>query len=155
MNEDFRRHIETLEPAYQRLQTMSPVTVRSLPEDVPQAGVYLFSNERTAWYVGRSNRMRQRLQEHCRRSSGHNTAPFAFRIARELTGKAEATYSQEGSRIALEKDPNFQEVFQREKERIADMELRFVQEADPVRQALLEIYVAMASRARYNDFDTH
>jgi predicted GIY-YIG superfamily endonuclease len=155
MNEDFRKHIETLEPAYQRLCAMPPVNVRSLPADVPAAGVYLFSNEDTAWYVGRSNRMRQRLQEHCRRSARHNTAPFAFRLAREVTGKTGATYSQKDSRAALEKDPHFQAVFRSQKERIGGMDLRYVQEAGPVRQALLEIYVALASRAKYNDFDTH
>ena len=155
MNEDFRKHIEALEAAYQRLCGMSPVSVRSLPANGPEAGVYLFSNTDAAWYVGRSNRMRRRLQEHCRPSAGHNAAPFAFRLAREETGKTKATYSQKDSRAALEKDPQFQAVFRRQKERIGGLDLRYVQEADPVRQALLEIYVALASRAKYNDFDTH
>ncbi len=155
MNEEFRKHIERLEAAYQRLRSMSPVSVRSLPANVPEAGVYLFFNEDTAWYVGRSNRMRKRLQAHCRRSAGHNTATLAFRLAREATGKTKATYSQKGSRAALENDPHFREVFGRQKERIGGLDLRYVQEADPVRQALLEIYVALASRAKYNDFDTH
>ena len=35
------------------------------------------------------------------------------------------------------------------------MELRYVEEADPLRQTLLEIYVAVALKTPYNDFDTH
>jgi hypothetical protein len=35
------------------------------------------------------------------------------------------------------------------------MDIRFVEEADPNRQALLEIYVTLCLEARYNDFDTH
>jgi hypothetical protein len=35
------------------------------------------------------------------------------------------------------------------------MHIRLVEEADPVRQTVLEIYVALALKTRYNDFDTH
>ena len=35
------------------------------------------------------------------------------------------------------------------------MEIRFVEETDPVRQALLEIYVATVLETPYNDFDTY
>jgi len=35
------------------------------------------------------------------------------------------------------------------------MVVRWVQESDPVKQALLEIYVAVVLQTPYNDFDTH
>lgn len=35
------------------------------------------------------------------------------------------------------------------------MNIRFVEQPHPLRQALLEIYVAVALQTRYNDFDTH
>ncbi len=38
---------------------------------------------------------------------------------------------------------------------IRAMEVRYVAESDPTRQALLEIYVATVTEAKYNDFDTH
>ena len=41
------------------------------------------------------------------------------------------------------------------KARIRNMQVRYVHEPDPLRQAPLEIYVAVATQARYNDFDTH
>lgn len=45
--------------------------------------------------------------------------------------------------------------FTASKARIRQMQLRFVSEPDPIRQAVLEMYVAVAVDARYNDFDTH
>jgi hypothetical protein len=35
------------------------------------------------------------------------------------------------------------------------MELRYVEEPDPLRQALLEIYVAVVLRTPHNNFETH
>lgn len=35
------------------------------------------------------------------------------------------------------------------------MDLRFVEETDPLRQAFLEIYVAVALNTPHNDFETH
>ena len=35
------------------------------------------------------------------------------------------------------------------------MELRYVEETDPLRQALLEIYASIVHATPYNDFNTH
>jgi hypothetical protein len=35
------------------------------------------------------------------------------------------------------------------------MDLRYVEETDPTRQALLESYAAVVLRTLYDDFDTH
>jgi hypothetical protein len=35
------------------------------------------------------------------------------------------------------------------------MEVRFVEEADPLRQALLEVYAAVALQTPHNDFGDH
>ena len=45
--------------------------------------------------------------------------------------------------------------FERAKQRVNSMDIRFVEETDAVRQALLEIYVALALEATFNDFDNH
>jgi hypothetical protein len=49
----------------------------------------------------------------------------------------------------------FGPAFIRAKARLAELDLRFVEEADPVRQALLEIYVAVVLETPYNDFENH
>lgn len=98
MNERFREFIESLEPSFQRLMQMNPVTVATLPRDVPTSGIYLFSEGDQHLYVGRKNTIRKRLRNHCLPSSGHNSATFAFRLARQITGQTNATYTEEGSR---------------------------------------------------------
>ena len=155
MNETFQAHIEALEPAFERLVKMSPVTVATLPRKMPEAGIYLFSESDVHLYVGRSNRMRTRLQSHCRPSSGHYSAGFAFHLAREITRHTAATYTSHESRAELEREPQFATAFIESKERIRQMAVRFVGESDPMRQALLEMYTAVALGTQYNDFDTH
>lgn len=155
MNDKFRNLIESLEPSFQRLLKMKAVTAKSLPKIMPTAGIYLFSEGEKHLYVGRSNRLRQRLQEHCRPSANHNTAPFGFRLAREATGCILASYTEEGSREDLEKDPNFKAEFVKAKERIGEMDVRVVEETDALRQALLEMYVSICLATPHNDFDNH
>lgn len=82
-------------------------------------------------------------------------AAFAFRLAREATGALKATYTTKGSRAELMKEPVFREAFDAAKARIRAMEVRFVEESDPVCQTLLEVYAAIALGTPYNDFDTH
>lgn len=155
MNETFREYIETLEPSHQRLIQMVPVTVATLPKETPKSGIYLFSEGDDHLYVGRTNTIRKRLQNHCRPSSGHNSATFAFRLARLLTGETTATYSEQGSRTYLQNHPEFAPVFIAQKERVRNMDVRYVSEPDPIQQALLEMYVSVSLRTPHNDFDNH
>ena len=155
MNRDFKRLIDSLEPSFRQLIEMEPVRIGNLQQNMPNMGIYLFSERDRYLYVGRSNRLRARLNEHCRNSSRHNSAPFAFRITREVMGRKKASYRTEGSRPQLEQDPEFREAFQRAKQRIRRMGIRFVEERNPLRQALLEMYVSIALHTPFNDFDTH
>lgn len=134
---------------------MSPVKMSALPKRLPEKCIYLFSEEEDHLYVGRTRRLRNRLRQHSIAGARHNQAVFAFRLAREQTGRLTATYSAEGSRAALLTDRDFSEAFTQAKNRVRNMDLRFVEEADPLRQALLEIYVSIVLGTKYNDFDTH
>ncbi len=116
---------------------------------------YLFSEAGRHLYVGRSNNFRNRLRQHSIDGAQHNQAVFAFRLARELTGKTEVSYKSEGSRSSLLADSDFAKAFLSAKRRVRGMDLRYVEEVDQLRQALLEIYVAVALRTPYNDFATH
>lgn len=83
-------------------------------------------------------------------------AAFAFRIARETTGNLKAAYKKGAtSRAGLMENPAFAAAFVSAKERVGRMHVRFVEETDPTRQALLEIYVSVVLATPYNDFDTH
>jgi hypothetical protein len=135
---------------------MVPVTIDTLPRDAPSACVYLFSENGRHLYVGRTRKLRQRLRQHSIPSSRHNQAVFAFRLAREATGRLLAAYSGEGRRAALAADDSaFVASFIDAKQRVRKMQVRYVEEADPLRQALLEIYASIVLATPYNDFNTH
>jgi len=155
MDPGFAKLVESLEPKFQALVSMAPVNYGGLPQEVPIRGVYLFSEGTDHLYVGRTNRLRERLRGHCIPSGTHFTATFAFRIARKTTGRIRASYSKSGSRAALLGDSAFASAFEDAKRRIASMDLRFVAESDQTLQALLEIYAATVLKTPYNDFDNH
>jgi hypothetical protein len=155
MNRDFASLIESLEPSFQSLVTMPPLRFTQLPSNVPTRGIYLFSEGNRHLYVGRTNGIKKRLQNHCRPSGTHFTATFAFRIAREDTGQLKASYKAAGSRSELCANAVFGPAFSTAKARVGAMDIRYVEESDAVRKALLEIYVATVLKTPYNDFDNH
>src|SRR5208282_3459383 len=85
--------------------------------------------------VGRTRRLRQRLRQHSVAGAQHNQVVFAFQLAREMTGRLTAAYSAGGSRAALSANASFANAFTRAKSRVRGMDLRFVEEPDPLRQA--------------------
>jgi predicted GIY-YIG superfamily endonuclease len=155
MHEAFRRYVESLHPSFGRLMEMRPVKIAKLPKPLPKKCVYLFSEGDRHLYVGRTKQLRGRLRQHSIPAAGHNQAVFAFKLAREKTGKTKAAYTPEGSRKSLTRDPVFAAAFGNAKARVRQMDLRFVEEVDPRRQALLETYVAIVLETPYNDFETH
>ena len=134
---------------------MEPFTTSTLPRRMPESGIYLFTEDAKHLYVGRSNRLSSRIRRHGAETSKHNVAALAFRIARDATGKTRATYKPEGSRKQLLEDREFARAFSDAKARIRAMEVRYVEEADQLRQTLLEIYATVVLTTPFNDFDTH
>lgn len=127
--------------------------MQALPAEIPAAGVYLFSEQGNALYVGRTNNLRKRLQFHTR--NNYNQATFAFLLAREQTGNTKVAYQQSGSRKDLLTQSVFRTALDNALARIRSMNVQFVEESNPIRQALLEICAALQAEARYNDFDNH
>lgn len=151
MHPNFASLAENLHALFEALTACEPHTGRErLPHTVPCCAVYLFSEQGEHFYVGRTDRLRSRHKEHW--SGRANDAPFAFKLARHATG-----YTQKGkpTRSELEANLDFQQAFLAAKHRVACMEFRWVEEADPNRQCLLEFYTTVALKARYNDFINH
>jgi hypothetical protein len=125
-----------------------------LPRTIPERGVYLFSEAETnaPLYVGRTNKLRRRLANHC--GPDPKKAAFAMRLARTATGR-KATYKKEGGRAELISDPEFMRAFDEARQRIARLLVRYVEESDPLRQCLLEVYAHVALGTPFNDFDNH
>lgn len=153
-----KRFSDIIADLHERLEVLiAPPSFRyaTMPRQLPESVVYLFSEDGRPLYVGRSNRFRQRLGNHCRASSGPNQSAFAFRLAREEAGFVEAKYTGENTRSGLMKKPEFQAGFGRAKARLNRMDIRFVAEPDQVKQALLEVYCAVALETPHNEFGTH
>jgi len=49
----------------------------------------------------------------------------------------------------------FVRFFKSARERIKRMYVQFIEELNPIRQALLEIFAFLQAKAKYNDFDNH
>lgn len=155
MHDTFRAFTENLHPKFEALMRMDPVK-GVLPSGVKGSGIYLFSEGDRHLYVGRTRDVRRRYGQHSRPSSKHNTAPFAFKLAREETGILLPDYSAGGrGRVALSAEEEFSAAFARSLARVRSMDFRFVDEPDPTRQCLLEVYVSVVHSTPYNDFDTH
>lgn len=144
-----------MEPKFQQLVTTAPVYYCSLPRTMPKRAIYLFSESENHLYVGRTHGLRARVRGHCIPSATHFSATLAFRIAREATGMLLASYSTDCSRPSLAADPIFGPAFVEAKRRVSKMDIRFAEEVDPVKQALLEIYVATVLNTPFNDFENH
>lgn len=156
MHEKFLTFTEALHPKFETLMEMDPVTDGILPSHIKGSGVYLFSENGRHLYVGRTRNVRSRYGQHTRHGTGHNNAPFAFKLAREATGILKSDYkSGPTSRANLMLDADFLQAFNHALIRMRAMEFRFVNEPDPTRQCLLEIYVSVVCGSPYNDFDTH
>ena len=152
MDARFAEIVNSLHAKYEELMAMKPVTIDTAPPG-PEGGVYLFSKNGQHLYVGRTKRrIRDRLRAHVDASA--DDCPFAWRLARKATGRVPA-YKKEGSMKQLLSDPDFSAAYSEAKMKIREMDVRFVAEADPLKQALLEIYVAVVTAAKHNDFGTH
>ncbi|MEX0733355.1 MAG: GIY-YIG nuclease family protein [Steroidobacteraceae bacterium] len=155
MHRQFNAYLHELEPKRQLLLAMRPVTRDTLPKGMPLRGIYLFSEGKQHLYVGRSNSLRKRIGRHCRLSAKHNMASFAFLLVRESANLGAATYRKGQGRKELLEQEHAREAFANAKKRIRLMDVRFVEETDPIKQTLLELYVSVVHQTPYNDFDTH
>ena len=152
----FAKLLEGLHPKFEELVRGAPWRYGNLPRAMPKQGVYLFSEGDNHLYVGRSKQNSRALWTPLNPGATHRMAAFAFKLAREATGKITASYKAgDDSRKSLMLNPVFRAAFDAAKARIRKMDFRFVEETDQNAQALLEIYCTLALDARYNDFDTH
>ena len=123
MNESFKKLIEEMPGLLQSLES-KPFRTRDNLVGIPEQGVYVFYENNKALYVGRSNRLKERIQEHSRPSSKKNSATFAFNIA--IAGKEMARY-RDITRKELEQISGFNRGFVKAKKRVSKMKIRVVQ----------------------------
>ena len=153
MTKQFNNILEKMEPLLEKLRTESPLT-RADFAGIPERGIYAFYEGGSPLYVGRSNSIKKRLLLHSRPSSRHNSATFAFILAKESACQVgiEITGKQ---RKEIESDPQFKMLYEEAKARVATMEIRIVEVVDPIEQTIFEVFAAVSLETKYNNFDNH
>ena len=146
----FEEAVEKMEGYLERLKECPPSkSFRFSAGD--GAAVYVFYEGKKAMYVGRTDRLRGRIQEHGRPGSGHNSAPFAYNMAkcdaRDSGLKVDGIYRND-----LCKVKQFIPFFRQSKERVCNMQVRFVAIPDPHLQVLFEVYAALKLKAKWTTF---
>jgi predicted GIY-YIG superfamily endonuclease len=154
MNVKFKKLAEQMPGLLQNLEFQPPRTRGNLA-GIPKRGVYVFYENNKALYVGRSDGLKKRIQQHGRPSATHNSATFAFNLAKEEMAPYR-DIRKYPTRKALQQASGFKGAFSEAKNRVAEMKIRVIQIDDPFTQALFEIYAVLTlDTTRYNDFSTH
>ena len=155
MNERFKKLSDRMPLRLQLLLEQPLIAIDDIGvTHVPQKGVYVLFEGNKPIYVGRSNRMKNRLKEHSQRSSDHYSATLAFRIAKQNT-IALQNIERKQTNEQLMKNSDFVEEFEAAKDRIARTKIRFIEIEDQIEPALFEIYAHLTLNTKYNDFSTH
>ena len=124
---------------------------RALRRKLPASkGIYVLYEREKPMYVGRSDDLAERLLEHGQPSGGSETATLAFNMA-----KQKFSGSTSMARKDLQKDKDFQLLFDAAKERIRKMDVRVVGVEDPIEQTILEVYAHLELHTPFNSFENH
>jgi len=135
------------------LETLKGSPARDQLRNVPEQGVYVFfDGQDQPLYVGRSDRMRERLLMHGRPSAGHESATFAFLLAKE---KIVYPGTMTRSRKNLQEDKEFSKHYFAQKVEVRKMKVRVIEIIDPAEQALFEIYASLEMGTPYNVWENH
>jgi len=155
MDAIFQREIEKVVVVFKTLVESKPIRYPLGVRTLPEKGIYLFSEKGAHQYVGRSDSIRDRLNMHQRESADINSASFAALIAKKDCGIKAVSYKAAAPGSHYSDQPDFRKAFSLAKKRIRQMEIKVIEETDPVRQALLELYTASVLKTPYNDFSNH
>ena len=126
---------------------------RNLGNNLPDsnAGIYVLYEDGRPLYVGRSNRLKERLLEHGRPGGWSASATFAFILATEAFGNA----AEAMRRGQLQAHPEFRRLFADAITRVRGMCVRVVEIQDPIEQTIFEVYAHLELETPYNNFENH
>ncbi len=153
MNTRFQLIVDKMEPLLEQLKGSEIRNRRNL-KGIPAKGVYVFYEHGKPIYVGRSNRLRDRILEHSRPSSTQGSATFAFKLTQEELD-IPIGHAAKDNRQQLEQDDVFDQEYSKQKKRVSDMPLRVVDIEDQATQMIFEAYAILAlETTHYNRFET-
>jgi hypothetical protein len=139
---EFEKLTAQLEPLLRRLWE-APAASRAEHGTIPAApGVYLFTRRDEPVHVGQAADLRKRLAEQCRPSSGHTRATLAFAIARRAARREGIDVDGPPARLATSDE--FVPFFDRAKEAVAALPVRYLEVDSPELRQLFEVYGTLA-----------
>ncbi len=153
-NRNFTDVIEKM-PKYLQVLQGSPLLARHRLTELPgNQGIYVFYHDGKPMYVGRSDNLKERIQQHGRPSSGSNSASFAFNMAKwKLRRISPVKVSMK--RQDLEKSKEFKPIFDEAKEVVRNMDVRVVIIDDAIEQTIFEVYAHLELKTPFNSFENH
>ena len=125
----------------------APVREAKLPKS---AGVYVFYEANTPQRVGTTKNLCQRVKQH--HGPSLRSAAFAKRLARCATGIRGGTRPGEGWKTQACENPQLGAEFEKARERIRNMQVRWVEVPDADCRYLLEFYAAKELGTPHNDY---
>jgi len=155
MNKKFKEYTDKMQSRFQELSEKEPIARGEIgkdPEKVPQQGVYVFYENDIAMYVGRSNRLKERLREHSQ-SRQHYSATLAIKIAKRNMPTLQNEERKPTVKQLMDNE-DFKKEFEYARDKIAKMKIRCVKIEDQIEQAMFEIYAHLELDTEFNDFKT-
>jgi hypothetical protein len=153
MSEDsFHNAVQRMPKLYEQLMSCDLLDMKARPNWRGLHAIYVFYDaEGQPCHTGRTRNLQGRVRAHT--ANSHHSASFAFKSTRHVLNLS-ATYRPEGSRAHLMSDPVFRAEFDRQREKIGQMKLRYVEIECPIEQHLFELYVALRLGTSLSEFTT-
>lgn len=151
-NQALESILRQMEPLLARLKECPPET-RETRKNLPGRGVYAFYEGKKPLYVGRSNKIHERVLTHGRNGASQEQASFAFRLLeKEFNLLVGHGAPQNRAQIAKE----YSGAFAEQKRRVRNMEVRAVEILDDAVAYFFEAYAIIAlGTTEYNRFEPH
>ncbi|MBK6836520.1 MAG: GIY-YIG nuclease family protein [Bacteroidetes bacterium] len=125
-------------------------------EELPKyRGIYVFYENDRPIYVGRANNIRSRIQWHTRKSSGSESASFAFNLAKmEFENNDETTKRKRADLMAISE---FREIFDKHKLNLSNCKIKCIEIENDALQTMFEPYLSikLGTYPINNTFENH
>lgn len=137
---------------YEEYEKSTSVKKNELPIE---GGVYVLIEKGKPIYVGRANNIRKRIQWHIRKSSGSESATFAFNLAKIEFEKQNNISKLKRSELMIV--PEFKIIFENHKLNLSNCDIKFVKISNDILQTMFEPYLALKLKTypTYNTFENH
>ena len=149
---NFTELVDKMEGYYNNLKDIEREHISKVLKGLK--GVYIFYENEIPVYVGKTDNLARRLNQHISLSSKDNDANFAFKIAR-LEWLEKNEIEKKITRKFLQNISEFGDIFKNAKSRVSSMKMKYVNIENPYEQYLFEFYAALKTQSIFNEFNNH